>query len=154
MIKLGDAILDEISIEAIKPTRINDSIGGGVEFEGLVVYLSHGVQVLVRATMDEATEVLQRVGCLAVEPDAVSMVFTSDELQKLRDALKSGFYYAAKESTGQVFAYSCKPIKGEATWIGSIDSEVMRLKGEFPMLSFEDDEPLDIMAATGKQVET
>lgn len=152
MIRLGNVILNEDCIAAIQPAMGMKFFDPKDDFDGVFVHISNVGPILVKATMEEAVKVLERVGLLEpanaktaeIEP---WIMFTPGELDEFRTRYEQGFRFAAKDQHGQAFVYSAKPMKGRASWINSdCESRVCRLRGGFDALSFDDDEPLEISA--------
>ena len=139
MIKLGDAYFDEASITAIIPC---DADGCHI------VHFDRGGFYQWIASAAEVQRRLEEVGLIAPEPQAVPLGFLPDEIQILTNALKQGYNYAARDSTGQVYAYRDLPEKGERCWnaVGS-GPQTIRLHGAFTALSWDDESPLIIATA-------
>lgn len=150
MIRVGDTILNEDYIAAIRPAN-DDGIFVPAEVATLtIVSLSSGEQVCIKAPMADASRALERAGFLEpadmrehkIEP---WMMFTPGELDELRARYEQGFLFAAKDESGQAFAFSAMPTKGKASWLNNDSvSKVCRLRNSFDALSFEDEGPLDI----------
>lgn len=87
MIRLGNVILNEDYIAVIQPVMGTDSLNPKDDFDGISVYISNVGPILVKASMDEAVKVLERVGLLEpanakeaeIEP---WMMFTPGELDE------------------------------------------------------------------------
>ena len=146
MIKLGDAYFDEASIIAISPC-----VAPGAE--GPVKrYSVHVVGGQFYSWIADAAEVqrrLEEVGLIEPEPQAGPPEFPPDEMGLLAAALAQGYYYAAKDSTGQIYAYRDLPEKGTRWWNAATDDgrQTLRLHGEFAPLSWDDESPLIIEVA-------
>ncbi len=138
MIRLGNHLLNEDAIE-----DIHDGAAG------LGVYLRSGAHITIPdMTVDEVHEMLAELGLIEfLETEDTVPEFAAKEVAELRKALDEGFFFAAKESTGQVFAFEERAEKGTRSWLHKASSRVMRLHGEFAALSFEDEYPLDICMA-------
>ena len=82
---------------------------------------------------------------LGLEPPIPTLDFTEAEQAELKEAAVHGYPYAAKDKTGNVFAFTQPPEKNGAYWQptgGSNGSRRLRLTYE--ALSFEDKAPLFI----------
>lgn len=145
MIKLGDAYFDEASIMAIAPEAVYGSDAPATRY---LVYVAGGKFYPWNANAEEVQRRLEEVGLIEPEEPSVPLDFQPNELELLADALDQGYYYAARDSTGQVYAYRDRPSKGKGTWlaVGS-ESIPLRLRGEFAALSWDDEESLDIAVA-------
>lgn len=152
MIRLGNVILSEDCIMAVRPAPHKDLFNPKNDFEGVLVHISNVGPILVKASMDEAVKVLERVGLLEpanakaaeIEP---WVMFTPGELDELSARYEQGFRFAAKDQDGKAFVYSAKPTKGNRSWLNNdYESELRRLRGGFDALSFDDEEPLEISA--------
>lgn len=141
MIKLGGGYINEDYIEAIVP-----SLDGGK----YVVMLTSG-KAIVSASEEEVRSALESVGLL-LDHESIYVDLSENDRYWMENALVKGYRYIARDKTQQVFAYKEKPRKGQAEW-GS-DGDAMRIKGEYPFLSFEDDEPVKIAALLGIGVES
>ena len=137
MIKLGDAYFDEASITAIIPCDANGCY---------IVHFDRGGFYQWIASAAEVQRRLEEVGLIESEPQAVFPEFPPDEIGLLATALDQGYYYAAKDSTGQVYAYRDLPEKGTRCWNAVTDDgrQTLRLHGEFAALSWDDECPLNI----------
>ena len=145
MIKLGDAYFDEASIVAISPCRTP----AGELTQCYSIRVADGHSYTWCADAAEVQRRLEEVGLIAPEAQAVPLDFTSDEIDLLMDALEQGYYYAAKDSTGQIYAYRDLPKKGTRCWNATTDDgrQTLRLHGEFASLSWDDESPLIIEVA-------
>lgn len=144
MIKLGDAYFDEASIVAIMPVLTSEE-----PVTRYTVCVAGGHFYLWDADAAEVQRRLEDVGLIEPEPQAVSPEFPPDEMGLLAAALDQGYYYAAKDSTGQIYAYRDLPEKGTRCWNAANDDgrQTLRLHGEFAALSWDDDSPLIISEA-------
>lgn len=140
MIKLGDAYFDEASITAIIPCDADDCH---------IIHFDRGGFYQWKAEASEVQRRLEEVGLIEPEPQAVSPEFPPDEMGLLAAALDQGYYYVAKDSTGQVYAYRDLPEKGGRCWNAATDDgqQTLRLHGEFAALAWDDESPLIIEAA-------
>lgn len=141
MIKLGNVIVNEEFVQAIEPWQED-----GVE-HGCRVLLRSGREILAAdVSMNEVCQALKHAGILAstepVFPPPLS-VFSAAEQAELRHAAMDGYYYAAKDKTGIVYAFRERPEKHGAYW-GRADgtSDSRRLKLDYGALSFEDADAL------------
>lgn len=146
MIKLGDAYFDEASIVAIAPCLPPDAEDAARSY---TIQLADGYSYPWIADAAEVQRRLEEVGLIAPEVQAVPLDFTSDEIDLLMDALEQGYYYAAKDSTGQIYAYRDLPKKRTRCWNARTDDgrQTLRLHGEFTSLSWDDESPLIIAVA-------
>lgn len=142
MIKIGKYYFAEDAIAAIEPY-------------GLGFFRVHLSGTADRSVVDvdgvsakELDAVLEQTGLIprqAVRLDAE--MFPPEEIEVLRDAFASGFRFAGKDASGQVFAYAEHPVKCSSEWRSRPDPPLpLRLHGEFALLSFDDDEPLGLEA--------
>ena len=140
MIKLGDAYFNEASITAIIPCDADGCY---------IVHLDRGGFYQWIASAAEVQRRLEEVGLIEPEPQAGPPGFPPDEMGLLAAALAQGYYYAAKDSTSQVYAYRDLPEKGTRCWNAATDDgrQTLRLHGEFAALSWDDESPLIIAAA-------
>lgn len=146
MIKLGDAYFDEASIVMIKPGNRYEPENSDSCYWVRVV---GGDSYKWIADAAEVQRRLEEVGLIAPQAQAMPLDFSPEEIGLLMEALGQGYHYAAKESTGQVYAYRDCPKKGEHCWLAADASsrQTLRLIGEFVALSFADECPLDIAVA-------
>lgn len=139
MIKLGDAYFDEASITAIMPCDADGCY---------IVHFDRGGFYQWIASAAEVQRRLEEVGLITPQSTSVP-AFTVSELAELEDCLADGLHYAAKDSTGMIYAYEILPDKGSVGWIN--DDSVSNLRrltaGQYAALSFEDECPLDIAVA-------
>lgn len=157
MIRLGNAILNEDYIAAIRPANFKSFFEQEESVEGVIVHFSSGASLHVNASVVEAGKVLERVGLIEpVEPKVSESVKLLDsEIYDLMAMYYAGFSFVAKDANGKVYAFSSRPTKGKTSWLNDDqNSWVRRLPGEFAALSFEDAEPLDIAAALGLEAES
>ena len=140
MIKLGNAYFNEASITAIMPCDADGCY---------IVHFDRGGFYQWAADAAEVQRRLEEVGLIEPEPQAISPEFPPDEMGLLAAALEQGYYYAAKDSTGQVYAYRDLPKKGSRCWNARTDDgqQTFRLHGEFAALSWDDESPLIIEVA-------
>lgn len=143
MIKIGRYYFAEDSIAAIEPY-------------GLGLFRVHLSGTADKSVVDvdgvsgaELDAVLEQAGLIprqAAQLDAA--MFPPEEIEVLRDALASGYCFAGKDASGQVYAYKNRPFKRGSEWVASHleEPQPLRLHGEFDLLFFEDDEPLDLEA--------
>lgn len=145
MIKLGDAYFDEASIVAISPCRT--PVGELTQCYSIRV--ADGRSYTWYADAAEVQRRLEEVGLIAPQAQAVPLDFPPDEIDLLMNALEQGYYYAAKDSTGQIYAYRDLPKKGTRCWNATTDDgrQTLRLHGEFAALSWDDESPLIIEVA-------
>jgi len=143
MVKLGDVYVDLNAVDAVAPMR-------GV-MSGYSVYLSSGRFFDVPGLTEDEVEAALVTGGLLEQPEEddprpLRSLFTSEELAELITAVRDGFYWAAKDSAGPVYAYSEEPTKGKAAWINNDDvSRTLRLRaGDYDCLSFDDMVPIYI----------
>lgn len=142
MIKLGNAYFDEASIVAIIPC---EAYSGTSSYS---VHFARGGFYQWHADAAEVQRRLEELGLIEPEAQAASLVFTINERELLADALKQGYYYAARDSTGQVYAYRDLPEKGAKCWNASgSGQQTFRLHGAFIALSWDDESPLMIETA-------
>lgn len=75
-------------------------------------------------------------------------MFPPEEIEVLRDAFASGYRFIGKDLSGQAYAYRNRSNKDavELVSLGLGNLKPRRLYGEFALLSFDDDEPLDLGA--------
>lgn len=139
MIKIGDCYFARSQIAAIQPS--------GMEMSG-TVYLVQGSAVSVKVRADDLPELLAEAGLLYHAPAVDPIVLSAGEHQSLWLAFEDGYRFAAKDRSGQVFAYKKMPYKGTSEWGCAADAgdDVRRLHGDFDFLLFEDNEPLDLDA--------
>ena len=154
MVKLGDAYVDLNAVDAIVPMR-------GV-MDGYSVYLSSGRFFDVSGlTEGEVESVLEAGGLFEPECEETGRLllrdtdFTGEELAELLKATARGFFYLAKDSGGQVYAYSEEPKKGQASWINDDTvSRTLRMNaGNYDVLSFDDVVPMYIPAIFEEDME-
>ena len=141
MIKLGDAYFDEASITAIIPCDADGCY---------IVHFDRGGFYQWIASAAEVQRRLEEVGLIEPEPQAAPHIampweFKPDEKRALANAFTQGYNYAARDSTGQIYAYRDLPEKGERCWNATGDGpQTLRLHGEFAALSWDDECPLNI----------
>lgn len=139
MIKIGNTYFREDQIAAIRAEP---------EIDRIHVFLLSGQVVVEDADVDLLCGMLIDAG-LFFTGDAVEVLaFAPSENLELRKAYDDGYLFAAKDKSGQVYAYKKKPEKGAGEWFGSTEEDYVsrRLHGDFECLSFEDDAPLDLVA--------
>lgn len=137
MIKIGDSYFNESQIAAIQPSTT------GMHAD---VYLLRGAVISVDVERDDLQELLEDAGLLTSGFGVDVFTFAPGENQELWLAYEDGYLFAAKDKNGQVFAYKLKPKKRGAEWaLSNGDLEARRLHGDFDCLSFDDDEPLDLV---------
>ena len=146
MIKLGDAYFDEASIVAISPCITPTAEGAGKRY---MIEVVGGQFYPWAADAAEVQRRLEEVWLIAPQEQAVPLDFSPNEIGLLMDALGQGYYYAAKDSTGQIYAYRDLPEKGTRCWNATTDDgrQTLRLHGEFASLSWDDESPLIIEVA-------
>lgn len=146
MIKLGDAYFDEASIVAIAPVVVP---GAEDPVKRYTVQVAGGQFYRWTAGAAEVQRRLEEVGLIEPEAQSIRPEFPPNEMDLLMDALKQGYYYAAKDSTGQIYAYRDLPEKGTRCWNATTDDgrQTLRLHGEFAALSWDDESPLIIEVA-------
>lgn len=145
MIRVGDTILNEDFIAAIRPANDDGIIVPADVATLTVVSLSSGEQVIIRAPMLDASRALERAGFLEPVCNNSIRVFTPGELDELKTRYEQGYLFAAKDEDGKAFVFTARPTKGKASWINDDDtSTVRRLRYGFDALSFDDDNPLEI----------
>ena len=145
MIRVGDTILNEDFIAAIRPASDNGIVAQADSATLTVVSLSSGEHVVIRAPMLDATRALERAGFLEPVGSKPTRAFTIGELDELKARYEQGYLFAAKDEDGKAFVYTARPTKGKASWINDDDtSTVRRLHCGFDALSFDDDNPLEI----------
>lgn len=141
MIKIGKYYFAEDAIAAIEP------YGSGLFRVHLSGTADKSVVDVDGVSGEELDAVLEQAGLIprqAVQLDAA--MFPPEEIEVLRDALDFGYRFAGKDRNGQVYAYRSYPQKDAVDWL-SLDCgnfKPRRLHGEFALLSFDDDEPLDL----------
>ena len=145
MVKLGDVYVDLNVVDAIAPMR-------GV-VRGYTLFLSSGRNMDVAGVTEEEVEtVLIAGGLLEPDPEETGRLllrdkdFSSEELEELLKANARGFLYLAKDSGGQVYAYTEEPRKGEKSWLNDdMVSRTLRMRaGNYDILSFDDVLPIFI----------
>lgn len=145
MIRVGDTILNEDFIAAIRPANDDGIIVPADVATLTVVSLSSGEQVIIRAPMLDASRALERAGFLEPVGGNPIRAFTIGELDELKARYEQGYLFAAKDEDGKAFVFTARPTKGKASWINDDDtSTVRRLHCGFDALSFDDDNPLEI----------
>ena len=145
MIRVGDTILNEDFIAAIRPAN-DDGIIVPADIATLtIVSLSSGEQVIIRAPMMDASRALERAGFLEPVGGNPIRAFTIGELDELKARYEQGYLFAAKDEDGKAFVYTARPTKGKVSWINDDDTSIVRrLHCCFDALSFDDDNPLEI----------
>lgn len=145
MIRVGNAILNEDLVAAIRPV---DEDGMLVPEEAsvlVVVDLAGGQEIGVHATMAEVRQALEQAGVLDVERAVLQLALKEKEIKVLRTIHRENFHFVARDADGKLFAYTAKPSKGKRTWMNDDEtSTVLRIRAEIDCLSFEDEEPLDL----------
>lgn len=141
MIKIGKYYFAEDAIASIEP------YGLGLFRVHLSGTADKSVVDVDGVSGEELDAILEQAGLIprqAVQLNAA--MFPPEEIEVLRDALASGYCFAGKDATGQVFAYKERPLKCGSEWAASPFDEIRpyRLLGEFALLSFDDDGPLDL----------
>ena len=145
MIRVGDTILNEDFIAAIRPAHEKRPTKNNNERTVLIVSLSSGYEIAVDASMSEAVRALVKAECLEPMPSGSQTAFSAEELGELKTRFEQGFRFAAKDEDGKAFVFTVKPTKGAASWINDDSiSVIRRLRNSFNALSFEDESPLDI----------
>lgn len=144
MIKLGSCYFAEDAIAAIEPNRTN-----GRDY--FLVHLNTpgdtDVVAVSGISEDDLSAILERAGLIPQQGVRLNAaMFPPEEVDELRDALASGYRFAGKDLSGQVYAYKDRPFKRGSEWVASRfdEPQTRRLHGEFDLLFFEDDEPLDL----------
>ena len=143
MIKIGKYYFAEDAIAAIEP------YGLGLFRVHLFGTVDKSVVDVDGVSGEELAAVLEQAGLIPHQTVRLNAgMFSPEELEKLRDALASGYCFAGKDVNGQVYAYKERPFKRGSEWVASRfdESQPRRLHGEFALLSFDDDEPLDLEA--------
>lgn len=145
MVKLGDVYVDLNAVDAVAPMR-------GV-IRGYTLFLSSGRNMDVAGvTKEEVETVLIAGGLLEPDPEETGRLllrdkdFSNEELAELMTAVACGFLYLAKDSGGQVYAYTEEPQKGEKSWLNDDTvSRTLRMRaGNYDILSFDDVLPIFI----------
>ena len=145
MVKVGDVYVDLNAVDAIAPMR-------GV-IRGYTLFLSSGRNMDVAGVTEEKIEhALIEGGLLEPDPDETGRLllrdkdFSNEELAELMTAVARGFLYLAKDSGGQVYAYTEEPQKGEKSWLNDDTvSRTLRMRaGNYDILSFDDVLPIFI----------
>lgn len=136
MIKIGRSYFNERQIAAIQPNIPGDRVD---------VYLVRGAVISEEIHEDDLQELLERA-CLLVNAPAVDpLIIPPTENAELWTAYEDGYLFAAKDKSGQVYAYKEEPEKGASEWIYTgEEAGTRRLHGEFDFLSFEDEAPLSL----------
>lgn len=154
MVKLGDAYVDLNAVDAIAPMR-------GV-VRGYTIFLSSGRNMdIADVTQEEVEAVLVAEGLLEPGPNETGRLlfrdkdFSNEELAELMTAVARGFLYLAKDSGGQVYAYTEEPQKGEKSWLNDDTiSRTLRMRaGNYDILSFDDVVPIFIPAIFEEDME-
>lgn len=145
MIRVGDTILNEDFIAAIRPANDDGLIVPAERATLTIVSLSSGEQICIGAPMLDASRALERAGFLEPAGVRATQAFTLGELDELKARYEQGYLFAAKDEDGKAFVFSGRPTKGKASWINDDDASIVRrLYGGFDALSFDDDNPLEI----------
>lgn len=145
MIKLGVAYFDEASIVAIAPCLTPDAEDAARNY---TIQLADGYSYPWIAEAAEVQRRLEEVGLIAPQAQAVPLDFPPDEIDLLTTAFMQGYNYAAKDFSGQVYAYRELPQKGNRCWNAyGTEQQSIRLHGEFTSLSWDDESPLIIAVA-------
>lgn len=156
MFRVGNSIFNERHVMAID---LNEWFPP--ECRIVKVILNNGATVPITVSTKDVIRELEAAGLLvqAAPPDdepvstvSPEQIFSPDERAEMYDAYMKGYHFAAKDELGAVFAFSGCPVKGAHSWINDDErSKVKRLEaGNYPILSFTDDWPLDIAAALGE----
>lgn len=154
MIRVGNAILNEDHIAAIRPVDEDGIIVPEEAATLLIVDLTGGQEIFVHATMPEARKVLEQAGVLDEERAVLQLALKEKEIKVLRTIHRENFHFVARDEDGKLFAYTAKPTKGKRTWMNDDDtSTVLRIRAEIDCLSFEDDEPLDLDVLFAEEAE-
>ena len=134
MIKIGRSYFNERQIAAIQPNIPGDHVD---------VYLMRGAVISEKVHEDDLQELLERAGLLVSVPEVDPLIIPPTENAELWTAYEDGYLFAAKDKSGQVYAYKEEPEKGASEWIYTgEEAGTRRLHGDFDFLSFEDEEPL------------
>lgn len=134
MIKIGRSYFNERQIAAIQPNIPDDRVD---------VYLVRGAVISEEVHEDDLQELLERAGLLVNAPAVDPLIIPPTENAELWTAYEDGYLFAAKDQSGQVYAYSVRPEKQTQTWIDADGGKApRRLHGDFDFLSFEDEAPL------------
>lgn len=146
MIKLGNTYFNEAHIVAISQSTCP---GNTVPMKRFVVQVVGGQHYSVDIGSEEVQRRLEEAGLIEPDVPSAPIGFPPNEIDLLMDALKQGYYYAAKDSTGQIYAYRDLPQKGARCWNATTDDgrQTLRLHGEFAALSWDDESPLMIEIA-------
>lgn len=145
MIRVGNAILNEDLVAAIRPVDEDGIIVPEEASVLVVVDLAGGQEIVVHATMPEVRQVLEQAGVLDVERSVLQLALKEKEIKVLRTIHRENFHFVARDKDGKLFAYTAKPTKGKRTWMNDDEtSTVLRIRAEIDCLSFEDEEPLDL----------
>ena len=145
MVKLGDVYVDLNTVDAIAPMR-------GV-IRGYTLFLSSGRNMDVAGVTEQEVEtILIAAGLLESDLEETGRLllrdkdFSSKELEELLKANACGFLYLAKDSGGQVYAYTEKPRKGEKSWLNddTVSRTLRMTAGYYDILSFDDVLPIYI----------
>lgn len=145
MIRIGDTILNEEFIAAIRPANDDGFVVPVGDATRTIVSLSSGKHVITNVQMVDVIKALECAGFLAPEPSDPQMMFNPCELEELKARFEQGYRFAAKDGDGEAYVYTVRPTKGTASWINDDRiSVVRRLRGDFNALSFSDSAPLDI----------
>lgn len=143
MIKIGRSYFNESQIAAIQPSAAGDYAD---------VYLVRGAVITEKIWEDDLQALLEEAGLLVSVPAADPLIISPVENAELWSAYEDGYLFAAKDKSGQVYAYRDEPEKGTGEWIytGYEEAGTRRLHGKFDFLSFEDEKPLDLADLFGR----
>lgn len=145
MIKIGRSYFNESQIAAIQPSAAGDYAD---------VYLVRGAVITEKIWEDDLQALLEEAGLLVSVPAVNPLIIPPTENAELWTAYEDGYLFAAKDKSGQAYAYKEEPEKGTSEWIYTgEEAGTRRLHGEFDFLSFEDDEPLDLADLFGRDTE-
>ena len=134
MIKIGRSYFNERQIAAIQPNAAGDHAD---------VYLVRGAVITEKVYEEDLQDLLEEAGLLDSIPAVDPLIIPPTENAELWTAYEDGYLFAAKDQSGQVFAYTNRPEKQTQTWIDNDEGKApRRLHGDFDFLSFEDEAPL------------
>ena len=135
MIKIGNIYVEGDCIAAVSPNSH--------DYGKVCIFLTCGKVVYAKATMEEAEIVLAENGMIELPESAF---VTEDEMSYLQMLARDGFKYIARDKTGTVYAFLSRPEKNGAYWDPAVEESVERIYDyDFDWVSYDDDEPTDIM---------
>lgn len=136
MIKIGRSYFNERQIAAIQPNAAGDHAD---------VYLVRGAVITEKIWEGDLQELLEGLAQLFSTPAVDPLIIPPTENAELWTAYEDGYLFAAKDKSGQVYAYKDEPEKGTSEWVYTgEEAGTRRLHGDFDFLSFEDEAPLSL----------